>query len=136
MKTLRKSYEIDGDLFICKVPDASDLWAMNGSLPILPTVNPGDAEAVAEETVANPEKMTAMLEWADRLIIRCGIEPKFIDFSPSVVPEGYVPIRELNPFLRLELSTLLMRDAQFTKESAQRVVPISATEGDSSPSTP
>jgi hypothetical protein len=129
MKTLRKTYEVDGDTFVCKIPDPSDVWASKGMLPILPAVAPADAEAAAAEIAGDAVRMVAMLEWADMLLVRCGIDPVFVEGSPRVVPDGCVPVREINPFTRLELSGLLLRDAQFTKESAQRVVPTSATEG-------
>jgi hypothetical protein len=135
MKTLRKTYEIDGDVFVCKVPDVSDGWAAAGVLPILPNITSDDPEQTAKVANRDPQAMLKMLEWADRLILLCAITPKFIEGSPESIPDGCIPIREVHPFTRIELATALMGDAKFTREAAQRVVPTSATDEGSSLST-
>jgi len=128
METLRKTYVIQGETFICKVPDPSDLWAMDGKLPVLPKITPEDADRIAEELTATPQKKLAMLELSDRLLVLCGITPKFIAESPAEVPPGCIPVREISPFLRFELANALLEDSGFTRKAADTVRPTSATE--------
>lgn len=124
---MRKTYEIGGEKWVCRTPDASDLWALYGKLPVLPTVTRDDAERIAEEVANNPEKMVKSLEFSDKLLLRCGIAPKFIAESPAEIPYGCQPIAEVDPFVRLELATALLEDGKFRKEEAQAIRPPSET---------
>jgi hypothetical protein len=124
---MRKHYTIGDATFVCRVIDVSDVWALHGKLPILPTSTRDDAEGLASEIATQPEKMMSFLDFADRVLVRCGITPKFIAESPDPIPFGCQPVKEIEPFVRLELCNALMADAGFTKEAAQATRPSSET---------
>ncbi len=120
----RKAYTIDGVTYLCKIPDVSEQWALRGKLPLLPHIKTKDKVTVSVET---PQMLLESLEFANVVLIRCGIEPRFIAGSPVVIPPGCVPVDEVDPQVRFQLFTELMTDGGFTKEAAEEIRPTSAT---------
>lgn len=127
-KSLRKSYVIDGETFVCKIPDVEEQWALQGKLPILPATTVEEVRARVAEIASNPEKSLAMIEYVDRMLLRCGIAPKFIPDSPAEIPEGCQPIKEVKAATRILLYGALMADSGFTVEAAEAIRPTSATD--------
>ncbi len=133
---MRKTYEVGGQAYLCRVPDVSDHWALTGTLPILPSVDPKQTEAAIEAAATDPKKLLTALARADMFLMRCMIVPKPLAESPAEIPEGFVALPEIDALERLELFYRLMQDFGFTKEAAKRIGPLSETVVGSAPSTP
>jgi hypothetical protein len=131
----RKTYTVEGEDYLCRVPNASDKWALDGTLPILPLIDPNAREKSAADIMADPKKLLTVLARADAFLVRCGIAPKFIAESPLVIPDGHVALPEMSPYARIELYGLLMADFGFTREAAKSIAPLSETVEGSAPST-
>ncbi|MDQ7008361.1 MAG: hypothetical protein Q9Q40_14160 [Acidobacteriota bacterium] len=125
-KRRRVTLDVDGVEVLFRVPTAADVWAVLGTLPVLPTSAGHDGEIDPTDPRAMQAALASLAQ-ADATLRRCALAPRLVDESVADQPEGEQSLQELDPEARFAAMTELYRIAGFSEEAVEEVRPLSET---------
>lgn len=125
VRSNRVTIELDGETYVFRLPQIPDLWAVWGSVPVA-------TRKKIEEGVSKDrgKQYTAAIQGAkllDSILIRCSISPKIVAESPKDIPEGVLPIEEMDYHHRTKLTQELL---SLSDVDLDKLRPLSTTEPD------
>ena len=125
---------VGGRLFHFWIPQTQELWFAYECVPLLDTER--QSPAAFEAAVARAFKSQSKgIEAYDRLLVACAIRPKLVLPNVEDIPVDHVSLRTLHADERDRMAAVLLREAGFTREAAERIRPLSRTGEASSIST-